>query len=229
MTAQRFSSSLSKGGHRLGRLLPCLFMVGSAAVAAPITTNFNGTVTVVPTPLAGTFSLGDLVSGTVTYDPTLAPADSNPSPETGLYAGPGITDFTATIGSYQVNFGGSIYISVNDDITTQPFSDRIDFRANALGTPIGGLSPTHIQHGYQSNDPTRLSGDGIPTQAELANFLPLEGSGGPNHLGFFGAGGSSVLRWRVTAATTVPEPTALLLVAVPMAASTTRRRRTWTT
>ncbi len=208
----------------LALLVMSLFFTVSTAEAAPITTSFTGTVYLVPAPLSGTFSVGDTIVGSVTYDPTLAAADSNPSPETGFYSGPGITDFTATIGSYNVAFGGPLFITVQDNITTLPHSDRIDFRASAVGAPIGGSNPSYIQHGYQSNDPTRLIDDGVPTQTELMNFLPSEGSGGPNHLAFNGTDGFLVLRWNVDTAETVPEPAAILLLATSVAAAFGRTR-----
>lgn len=223
-TLQRFFRG-GLGRYPLALLAMSLLFPVSTAEAAPITTSFTGTVYQVPAPLGGTFSIGDTIVGSVTYDATLTAADSNPSPEIGFYAGPGITDFTATIGGYNVGFGGSLFISVHDNITTQPHSDRIDFRASATGAAIGGSNPWYIQHGYQSNDPTRLSDDGVPTQTELTNFLPSEGSGGPNHMAFNGADGVLVIRWNVDSVETVPEPAAMLLMATSIAAAISRRRR----
>lgn len=211
-------------GLRLAVLL-IIPALATPAAATLVTTNFTGSVTSVPAALIADFSVGDPVTGTVTYDLSLAGPDQDASSTFGFYNGPAVTNFSATIGTYSVAYAGSLDISVYDDSTLLTFADRVSFRAHASSAPISGLTPSFIQHGYQSSDTTRLPDDAVPTAAELANFLPSEGQPSTNFVFF---GGGHLLRWRVNSANTiapVPEPTVAVLFTATAAAATIGRRR----
>lgn len=80
----------------------------SSVIAALLTLNYSGSVTVVGPDLGGAFSLGDQVAGSLTYDPALAGSDSLvANPNYGQYSG-AVTDFNLTIGSYSATFVSSI-------------------------------------------------------------------------------------------------------------------------
>src|SRR4051794_8937159 len=77
--------------------------------AAPITFNFSGTATAVNPLLIGTFTPGDTLSGSLTFDSDLV--DSNPDPTVGRYAP--IESLTFTLGSYTASFvNGSGFVNV---------------------------------------------------------------------------------------------------------------------
>ncbi len=155
--------------------LAALSIMAGSSRAALINYNFTGTAQtiVTGTPLDGTFSLGQSVSGSFVLD-TSAP-DINADPASGIFAG-AITSISITIGSYSASATGG------DAFTDNDFpEDRVEIAAflnvgpfvgsaSIAGPSVGGLDLGGILLSLQDSTLTALTSDALPSPISLTGF-----------------------------------------------------------
>jgi len=129
----------------------------SPATATLVTFNFTGTVDTVGSNLSGTFSTGQTLTGSYTYDSTKL--DSNPSPTIGTYAGP-IQTMAFNIGSYSATLGAG-----GNSIKIQNLGgfDSYTSTASFLGSSVNGNAPSFFEINLKDSSHTAFSNDSLPT------------------------------------------------------------------
>ena len=185
--------------------------VATTARADLLTFSFTGTVDSVDAPLAATFSTGQSLSGTYTFDSTtVARAGSNSN----FAAYDALTHVDFTVGGYSASSAGAQEIQVDND-PGAPFFDRYSILSRAsdglTGAAVAGLALDSF--GFRLDDSTNtVFTDALilPTTLNLADF---------NNRQFFiffndSAGAPSVVSGTITSLRPVPEPSALLLTVV---------------
>lgn len=205
-----------------------LALVGSSpAAAAPITFTFTGTATFVANTLLSTFSVGNAVSGSFTYDSTLL--DTNVDANTGMY-GP-LSNLALTIGTYSPTFvNGSGYVRV---INGPPGADQISFVGDVTGTPAGSVRPYRLSLNLIASSGLPLSSDALPLTLDSSLFpsanlyLSYTNRANPNDITTPGTNFTGVQATIAgkTSGRSVPEPAMLTLCAVGVLTALHRRRR----
>ena len=215
------------------RILGLAILAGSLAAALPaealmVQVDFQGTVASVGADVAGTFAVDDPVSGSVSYDTTVA--DSNPASDEGSYL-PAVVSFDAMVGSYAISLtgsGGFNRVLVRDDFNQvggPVDSFFADVRDNLSGAQVNGLDPFRLQFALSSDDTSILSSAALPLPAELLGFAASDGGSNLNFLSFGTGQPHGFVRWDLTQFTAVPEPsTALLLGGGLLVVASLRRR-----
>ena len=152
-------------GLRVGLATIMLAGLSYAANAAPIVdVNFQGTVENVSDPLNGTFSVGDALTGSFSYD--VATPNNGFFPGIGDYFG-ALTSLTFTIGSYVGGLGSSGSITTRDF----PGNDAIfPQTAQPAGADIGALQPSLFFLELLDSSGTAVSSDTLPLTLSLSDF-----------------------------------------------------------
>jgi hypothetical protein len=170
------------------------------ALAAPVTYAFSGSLTVVDPELAPPFAVGDLFSGTFTFDPTSPDVDN----VVNAYFIP--ATIAGSVGAYEFSGSGDIVF-----IQDAPFpTDVILVNASADGNDVNGLPLLRVDLRIASGD---LGLDvANPPKDPLLTSLPgsfmLQFANPQPDLPFEQA----VISGTVTSVAAVPEPGALLLI-----------------
>jgi hypothetical protein len=195
--------------------------------ASPVTFAFTATIDLVDPALTGTFSLGDTLSGTFTFEST-AP-DSASNSDLGIYnsavtayqltasSGYSASAIKAQIVVFDNSFsGGDRYRSV-------AFAESIAPGFGLTGADVNGLPL--LDFGFNLFDPTAtaFSSDALPTSLDLADFLLTStfskvgfDFGDPAKF-FLSPPEFSPVRATFTSFTAVPEPGTLGLLSVALA------------
>jgi hypothetical protein len=185
------------------------------AIASPITFSFSGTLTTVSAPLSGTFSPGQTISGTYTFEsttPDIAPGD----PNFGGYFGAN-TNLSFVAGSYSGSFGGPGFNATSVGLS---FGGVDIYQVNIpfTGANVGAATPVQFSLDIRDPDETALASDALLlTPPDLALFEIRA-------ITLLFSEGSSVIA-SVDSLQLVPEPSALLLLAVGIAAGARTLRR----
>jgi hypothetical protein len=198
----------------------------AAAEALPITISFTGEVSGVSGGLGGAFSVGDLLSGSYTFESTTAPrvgSDANGA----VYDA--VTDVVFSIGSYSAATAGPApngEIQIDNDPPT-PFVDRYALVSRVtdglVGAPANG-QPL-IAFGFRLDDTSNTvfsTALTLPSGLELSDFTSS---------GFFAFFGTELVEGTLTSITVeppsagVPEPTTLGLTLLGFAVLARRRLR----
>lgn len=153
-----------------------LSFIASSSHAALITYNFTGTTNtiVTGTPLEGTFSFGQSVSGSFVLDTSVP--DSNGDPNFGDFAG-AITSISVTIGSYSASATGGAAFTRNefpddDLVEISAFINVGQFAGSAsVSSPsVGGLDLGGLLLVLQDSTLTALASDALPSPISLTDF-----------------------------------------------------------
>ena len=197
------------------RLVTIILFLGflaapAVALADPITFLFTGNVTSVAGVLSGTFNTTQTLSGSYTFDSTLAdqlPAD----PILGMY-GP-LTAMDVTIGSYPAkhSLGGAGVDDANDSVGADGVkADSYHFFGMMSGPSVADLPVQFFRADLQDNTARAFSSDALPLiPPNLSSFL------GRNEWFLeFGDGVTvfAAVGGRITSLEPVPEPGTLLLL-----------------
>lgn len=188
------------------------------ARAALITFDFTGSVTSVHSDLAGTFTTGDAIQLTYTFDSTSP--DLNVDPLRGTYHA--LTSLEATVGSYVATSTSDAFISVRNHDDTNPLSENDRYLVHTInipslvlvGAPIAGLPLWALTFDLHDSTNLAIADDTLTPTIDLAAFDDIE-----FHLQFFrtrvgpamvvGTGGSLQITTQP-----VPEPSPGLLLGI---------------
>lgn len=160
--------------------LAALHLMPGPAQAAFVTYNFGGTMLtdLTGSPLAGTFSFGQSVSGSFVLDNSIADSDGDPA--FGTFPG-AITSISVTIGSYVASAtGGDLYTQndfPDDAVNVAAFVNDGPFVGSAAvtGASIGALDLGGILLVLQDSTSTALTSDAMPSPIGLSGFDSLYG------------------------------------------------------
>jgi len=143
----------------------------AVADATPITFNFAGNVASVDSSLGSTFSVGQTLSGSYTFESTTA--DSEVDPAFGLY-GNALTTLSFTIGSYigTLGVGASEFAVSNSPPPPTGIGDFYDLTADPVSGPsVGSDPPKTFALRVRDDTASALSSDALPvTPPDLAIF-----------------------------------------------------------
>jgi hypothetical protein len=209
-----------KRGH-LVLATACVALLGPASVyAGPITYTYTGLVTIVNPALAPTFSGGQTISGTFTYDDS--GPDLNPN-ITNVYT-IATTANSAQIGGYSVS--GSGFVNFNDF----GIGDGVENIVSGLsGAPVAGLSPVSMAFTADGGASNLFNASGAGTLPLLipafSNFTTTTFNirfGNPNDsILVFG----TLTSLAVAQPAAVPEPGTMLLLGGGLAALAAWRKK----
>jgi hypothetical protein len=207
--------------HAFGYLAAAVSLaIASVACAAPVTYNFSGALSYIAPDLASEFALGQIFSGSFTYESSTP--DSNPASTQGGYDN-AILHFSVSLGSatWTTTAGPSI-IGIQD--LDSP--DAIVLIAyDATGPSVAGFSAHNLFMQFVTHlDPAAVQGDGLPTSippltAFTGKDFQLSFTGCPQ-VGCAVAGGLTSLTLIA-----VPEPGTLALVLLGAVPALLVRRR----
>lgn len=200
--------------------LAVAWSVSASASAALMQFNFAGTLDVVPTELAGTFSVGQAFTVSYIFD-TNAPVVGGAVTSGAGYADYDATSLAAAVGSWSAS-AANASIRVNNNYTIDEFV-AYPVTGSAVAAPISGFSFVGMDVRYQDFSGIALVDTSLPDDpGDLAampgrfvlTFFQLSNS---THYQPWGSIDSATV-------TAVPEPAALalLLTAAPLLL---RRRR----
>lgn len=196
------------------------------AVAAPITFDFTGVIAAVDSDLSAAFAVGQLVSGSYTFESTTPSSAALPG---GLGYGGAITGGSVTAGSSSFSLGGGTTIDVMDGAFGNPLKDWYTAYAGLTGASAGTYDPEAMLLRLIDNDGDMLASDDLPGMpppmplgVDDAIFFVLD-------FRDFGADSLAQVTIDLTSLTldedaeAVPEPATLVLVAWGIAAARLRR------
>jgi hypothetical protein len=203
-------------------MVAVMMTLGAAmtAEAATITVNFSGVVGSVSPGLAGSFAIGDVLTGSYTFEATTPP---RPTSDATFAVYDAVTDVSFTLGTYSAATAGPApngEIQVDND-PPSPFVDRYGLLSRvsdglvgpaASGQPLGAF-------GFRLDDNTNTvfsTALTLPTSVELSDF---------SSSAFFVFFGNELVDGTLTSISSVPEPSTLGLTALGLAAMARRRQR----
>jgi hypothetical protein len=195
--------------------LPLLLLATSSARAEPIIGQFIATINSVDAPLAGTFSVGQTLSGSFLYESSTAPRTGSNS-QFGVFDALSLVEFETP--AYLASSTGAPEIQIDND-PGSPFTDRFGLVARAsdglTGSNVNGLALQSF--GFRLDDSTNTvftTALVLPTQLQLSQFTTSA------FFIFFGNGTDLAIvsgqftRFEVAP---VPEPTSLTLISLGVA------------
>jgi hypothetical protein len=154
--------------HHLARAAAAIaLLVGTStrANASTITFTFTGSVTFVNDNIDnGTFSIGDTLTGSLTYDSGLA--DSNVSPTVGQYAP--LSSLSFTIGSYSASFANTV--SLVTVTNGPPGSDQLNLRGDVTGATVNNFKPFEMVFALTDSTGQVFSSDALPLAFDTSQF-----------------------------------------------------------
>jgi hypothetical protein len=186
-----------------------MFAVGASAPAraASVTLPFAGTLDFVDPTLAGVFSVGQILTGTYTFEST-TPARAGSDSTTSVFDA--LTNLNFTLGSYSASSSGAPEIQIDND-PTAPFFDRYAIVSRAsdglTGPPAAGQPlSTFVFRLDDSTNTVFTDALILPTSLNLSRFDSRQ------FFLFFGSPASPVIiSGAITSlATDVPEPSSLM-------------------
>jgi len=215
-------------------LLPLAIGVAASmpSQAVTIRVDFAGQVTDVSGAAAGTFAVGDPVSGILIYDDSGTPDVQ--TADFAVYRPPPILRLDARVGTYQATgdplaFNAEVWVYDDYTFPLQPDAptDYFYFRTGVSGAPVGGLVPDSLQFGTGG----RVGDDSLLDSTELldlADWTHAEATLPWPRLNFltFGAPGNDRVDWTITSYTATPEPGSGVLTLVGLATMAARRPHT---
>lgn len=197
--------------------------VGASAVQADLVTyTFTGELTLVDPGIASEFSVGEIVTGTYTFETTTP--DSDPLPTFGEYNN-AITAFSANIGGdYPLSGGTSNDIKIRNNDPIDAYSLNVFNPTSAL---VNGLGLELFSISLGDSNATLFDSDALPTT--VPDLSQLE-SNVTFNVTFFTVGGSApleTLEFELTSLEQIPEPSsvALALLTLSSVAVAIRRRK----
>jgi hypothetical protein len=198
----------------------------AAADASPITISFAGVVGSVSAGLSGSFTAGDLLSGSYTFESTTAP---RPGADVNGAVYDAVTDVSFALGSYSAATAGPApngEIQVENDPINPLFFDRYALVSRAtdglVGLPVNGQPLTTF--GFRLDDTTNTA---FSTALTLPTSLALSDFTSSAFFVFFGTElvNGTLTSLSVGAASPVPEPATVGLTALGLAIVGLRRFR----
>ena len=187
-----------------------LASAATSANASLITFNFTGTVTLVESPLGGTFSLGQTLSGSYTFDSSIAATGASTSNFAVFNA---LTSFNFSIGGYSASSSGAPEIQVDND-PGAPNHDRyaiVSQASNGLtGPDVSSLALNTF--GFRLDDSTDSVFSNALILPTALNFSDFTSS---SFFVFFtnSAGALSIVSGTLTDVSAAPLPATLPLFA----------------
>ncbi len=219
----------------LDQVLCGLFMMFAVlgSVGLPATANaglfsfsFSGTVDLVDPALAGTFSVGQALTGSYTFESTTPPRAGSTANNAVFDA---LTDLDFEVGAYSASSSGAPEIQIDND-PGLPFHDRyavVSRSSDGLAGPaVGGLALNFF--GFRLDDSTDTV---FSTALDLPTSLDLDDFDNRQFFIFFGPiTAPAIVSGTITSLAAVPEPSSatlmgLGLVGVLGAALRTRVRK----
>ena len=201
--------------------------IGGAAEAALVTVDYAGIVTSVAPELSGTFSVGDAIGGSYTYDTTAV--DISPSPAVGSYIA--VTGGAGSIGTYSFTHGVGT-VSILDNFVVVCLSGAVPVDCYSVGgnvsaPDVSGSPVTSFGLGFEDTDGVVFGNDSLPPiPPPLSQFEQTQFS-----LGFeIDEDRFAFVRGTISALSvvSVPEPSTLVVfgTGLTLGALRWRRRRT---
>lgn len=139
----------------VGSAVAALLSFSGTAIAAPVTFNFTAQITQVHVSLLADVTVGDTLSGSLTYE--LLTPDSVASPSVGGYSS-AITSFTYAGGAISGNGAGSIGIGNN-----LPAGDLFTGVGASSFSGVSASGSMDFRMSLQDQDATAFSDDSLPT------------------------------------------------------------------
>ena len=162
---------------------------------------FAGEVASVDTPLDSQFTVGDTFTFTFSIDETTA--DTNSSPEDGVY--PGVTGVSF---SYSNGYTGGAASSPILAVQSRSSFDALSSQFNPTGAGVSGQTPSFIEFSLDDTTATAFTSDAIPTALDINDFDVTR-----LQLFFSGSAGETSVTGIITSASVtlsaVPEPSSL--------------------
>lgn len=139
------------------------FFIILPAYAAVTTFNFTGVIVQVDAPLLGTFAIGDVITGSYTFDSSAPDLDPN-DPTVGIYSS-GLA-YSVSAGSF-VSAGTGFEFNIFNNLVLSPGILRDQYRValGAQGQSVNGL----LYNGFtldlftNGSNPTSLTSDALPS------------------------------------------------------------------
>jgi hypothetical protein len=174
------------------------------AVAGLVTFNFTGAVSHVSTPLFPALKAGQTLTGSFTYDTSIA--DSNGSGNIGRY-NDAVTSMNVNLGSFAGTLGSESPGNNNFVRIVNSSTDTFDVRAPLTGSLVGSYEPLYFRVTLKDPSGTVFGDTSLPTTAPSLSSFATDRF----RIVFENGSGIAKVRGSLTALTAVPLPPAVIL------------------